>query len=205
MEDDFDTEYANFLATAKKLHESLGAVIKYETKKRPLRIEERLFASIMSRMVTTQERDCPVTLWGDELKTVINWVNERVARDGALEAAHAALNWIEDNLGAHPANIRRVIHDYISKHAEPPMILALRKAFPQFADKAPITPEAIEKLGEEWHEMVLHWEPSPTEIKFYDQDGIDRLIVRDSSDDGLCETWGIPVEAHWIVIQKSRA
>jgi hypothetical protein len=48
---------------------------------------------------------------------------------------------------------------------------ALRDAFPHFQEDAPITPERIKSLGNEWHDMVMNWEPTKSEIPFVDSEG----------------------------------
>ncbi|MBO6755778.1 MAG: hypothetical protein JJ902_05595 [Roseibium sp.] len=78
---------------------------------------------------------------------------------------------------------------------------ALRAAFPHFQNDEPITPEAIARIGAEWHDMVVNWAPFKTEIMFFDQDGEPRKIEWFSGEPeaGCFDGYVIPVDASWRV------
>lgn len=83
------------------------------------------------------------------------------------------------------------------------LVEALRDAFPHFQNDEPVTPETIKKIGQEYFEMVMGWEPSKTEIEFFDQNGTTRtLVYEDGEDSG---GWTIPDAADWEVSALANA
>lgn len=75
---------------------------------------------------------------------------------------------------------------------------ALREAFPHFQDDRPITADAIKKIGCEYLEMVMGWEPQKSEIEFIDHDGNTHKIVFDPGE------FEIGVGSGWYLDEDSK-
>jgi hypothetical protein len=83
---------------------------------------------------------------------------------------------------------------------------ALRK-FPHFENDAPITPDAVAAVANEYIKMILEWTPFGEGVTFFDQEGIGRTIEYSTGDRsaGIPEGWTIPEDADWKVVPADEA